>query len=192
MVPDVARRLHDIRKAADGPAGSPEPAVAGRGAAGAEAAVTEYIRDEVLGRQPAASREFMLRTSVTTSLTGALADALTGADGTGSRILERLSRETGLVDPVGADLDGYRYHPMLREVLAAELRRELPHEVPQLLHRAASWHADRGHAVEAVRLAADAGDWDQGAHAAAITVAPWITPTLAAAAHKSAGSALAR
>jgi LuxR family maltose regulon positive regulatory protein len=149
--------------AADGPAGAPESAIAGRGAAGAEAAVTEYIRDEVLGRQSPASREFMLRTSVTTSLTGALADALTGDDGTGSRILERLSRETGLVDPLGADLDGYRYHPMLREVLAAELRRELPHEVPQLLHRAASWHAERGHAVEAVRLAADAGDWDQGA-----------------------------
>ncbi|HEU5420906.1 MAG TPA: LuxR C-terminal-related transcriptional regulator [Streptosporangiaceae bacterium] len=145
------------------PESPPEPATTGRGTAGAEGAVIDYVRDEVLARQSPASREFMLRTSVTTSLTGGLADALTGQDGTGARTLERLSRETGLVDPVGAGQDGYRYHPMLREVLAAELRRELPHEVPGLLNRAARWHADRGHAVEAVRLAADAGDWDQGA-----------------------------
>jgi LuxR family transcriptional regulator, maltose regulon positive regulatory protein len=146
----------------DGQDHAPEAPAAG-GQAGAGIAVTDYVRDEVLASQPAASRDFMLRTSVTTSLTGGLADALTGADGTGARMLERLSRETGLVDPVGAGLDAYRYHPMLREVLAAELRRELPHEVPELLHRAARWHAERGHAVEAVRLAADAGDWDQGA-----------------------------
>jgi LuxR family transcriptional regulator, maltose regulon positive regulatory protein len=136
---------------------------AGPGSAGPviEAAVIDYVGDEVLARQPPAIRAFMLRTSVTASVTGALADALTGADGTGARTLERLSRENSLVDQVGPGV--YRYHPMLREVLAAELRRELPHEVPVLLRRAARWHAGCGHTVDAVRMAAEAEDWDFGA-----------------------------
>ena len=47
------------RSCRGGPGGLAEPAAAGRGAA--RAAVTEYMRDEVLGRQLAASRAFMLR-----------------------------------------------------------------------------------------------------------------------------------
>ena len=57
----------------------------------------------------------------------------------------------------------YRYHPMLREVLTAELYRELPAEVPALLGRAARWHAAHGQAIAAVRAAGQGGDWEFGA-----------------------------
>jgi LuxR family maltose regulon positive regulatory protein len=125
-------------------------------------AVIDYVRDEVLGRQSPQTRAFLLKTSVAASLPGGLADALTGGRGTGARTLERLARENILVEPSGPGSAEYRYHPMLREVLTAELCRDQPDEVPVLLGRAARWHAARGQAVEAVRIAAQAGDWEFG------------------------------
>ena len=131
--------------------------------AGDEPLVTDYLWDEVLGRQPPEIRLFMLRTSVTEQMSGDLADALTGEPG-GGRTLERLSRENSFVEALGNDHAGYRYHPLLRDVLAAERAREIPHEVPILLRRAARWHAAHDQAIDALRSAAEAGDWDYAAH----------------------------
>jgi LuxR family maltose regulon positive regulatory protein len=131
--------------------------------AGDEPLFTDYLWDEVLGRQPPEIRMFMLRTSVTEQMSGDLADALTGEPG-GARTLERLSRENSFVETLSSDHAAYRYHPLLRDVLAAERNREIPHEVPILLRRAARWHAAHDQAIEALRSAAQAGDWDYAAH----------------------------
>ena len=131
--------------------------------AGDEPLVTDYLWDEVLGRQPAETRLFMLRTSVTDEMSGDLADTLTGEPG-GARTLQRLSRENNFVEAVGPDHAAYRYHPLLRDVLAAERNREIPHEVPILLRRAARWHAAHDRAIDALRNAAQAEDWDYAAH----------------------------
>jgi LuxR family maltose regulon positive regulatory protein len=131
--------------------------------AGDEPIVTDYLWDEVLGRQSAQTRLFLLRTSVTERVTGGLADELTGEAG-GAMTLDRLSRENGFVEGLGHDPAEYRYHPLLRDVLCAQLHRQLPHEIPILLRRAARWHAGHGQPVEAVRCAAQAGDWDYAAH----------------------------
>jgi len=128
-------------------------------APGTAPAIADYVRDEVLGRQAPQTQAFLLRTCLAARVSGGLADALTGG-GTGARTLERLARENILVEPSG---DGeYRYHPMLREVLAAELHRERPGDGPGLLRRAARWHAARGQDLEAVAASAQAGDWDFG------------------------------
>jgi LuxR family transcriptional regulator, maltose regulon positive regulatory protein len=131
--------------------------------AGDEPLVADYLWDEVLARQPLETRLFMLRTSVTEEMSGDLADALTGSPG-GARTLERLSRENSFVEALASDHATYRYHPLLRDVLAAERNREIPHEVPVLLRRAARWHAAHDRATDALRSAAEAGDWDYAAH----------------------------
>src|SRR6202050_5324962 len=105
----------------------------------------------------------MLRTSVTEQMSGDLARALTGGPG-GGRTLERLSTENSFVEALGNDHAGYRYHPLLRDVLAAERAREIPHEVPILLRRAARWPAAHDQAIDALRSAAEAGDWAYAAH----------------------------
>ncbi len=125
--------------------------------------VTDYLWDEVLGRQSAQTRLFLLRTSITERVSGELADELTGEPGA-AMMLERLSRESGFVEALSHEHAQYRYHPLLRDVLVAELHRQIPHEVPVLLRRAARWHAAHGQPVEAVRCAAQAGDWDYAAH----------------------------
>jgi LuxR family transcriptional regulator, maltose regulon positive regulatory protein len=126
------------------------------GQVGSDPAAADYLRDEILDRQPAGIRQFLLRTSMAGRLTGEFADWLTGGSG-GARVLDRLVRENSLVS---RDSGGqYRYHPLLRDLLTAELRRQLPAEVPLLAARAARWHAARGEAVEAVRCSVEAGDW---------------------------------
>jgi LuxR family transcriptional regulator, maltose regulon positive regulatory protein len=119
--------------------------------------LADYMRDEVLDRQPPPIQQFLRRTSVAERLTGDYADWLTRESGS-ARILDCLDRENSFVarDETGQ----YRYHPCLREVLLAELRRT-PEEVPVLFGRAARWHAARGDVVEAMRCAVEAGDWDQ-------------------------------
>lgn len=164
-----------LRLAAMSAAG-PEPNGAHKRVAsisGSEPLVTDYLRDEVLARQSPETRLFMLRTSVTEQTSGDLADALTGEPG-GARTLERLSRENNFVEtaaPRAAEPRAaryraatYRYHTLLREVMAAELSRQMPHEVPVLLRRAARWHAANDQAIDALRCAARAGDWDYAAH----------------------------
>jgi LuxR family transcriptional regulator, maltose regulon positive regulatory protein len=131
--------------------------------AGNEPMVTDYLRDEVLGRQPPETRLFLLRTSVAELVSGDLADALTGEPG-GARMLDRLSRDNSFVQAPGGDHAAYRYHPLLREVLRSDLQREIPHEIPVLLRRAARWHAASGRAIDAVRYSAETGDWDYAAH----------------------------
>jgi LuxR family maltose regulon positive regulatory protein len=136
------------------------PAVGGPGGpAGPGPLVTEYLRDEVLGRQKPATRAFLTRTSVVAEVSGDLADAICGQTG-GAATLARLNRDNCLVDTLGGAAHGYRYHPLLREVLSAELHRQAPHEVPVLLGRAARWYAAHDRALDAVRAAVTAGDWD--------------------------------
>jgi LuxR family transcriptional regulator, maltose regulon positive regulatory protein len=129
--------------------------------AGAQALVADYLEDEVLGQLPAGVRAFMMRTSLTVTVSADLARELTG-ETSAARLLESLSRETGLVQALAPDSGEYRYHPMLRDVLSVSLRRELPDEVPDLQRRVARWHAARGEVLPAVQAAAEVGEWEFG------------------------------
>jgi LuxR family maltose regulon positive regulatory protein len=154
-------RLAVLRTGRAGPGGTTLADIAGD-----EQAVTDYLADEVLGRLGEQTRLFLLRTSLAGEcVRGDLADALTGEPG-GARTLDLLSRENSLVGSCDADDDGgcYRYHPLLRDVLRAELRRRLPQEIPVLLRRAARWYCEHGAVLDALRCAAEAGDWDYGAY----------------------------
>jgi LuxR family transcriptional regulator, maltose regulon positive regulatory protein len=129
----------------------------------AQALVADYLQDEVLARLPQHVREFLLRTSLSPTVPAELAQILTGEAGAAG-LLEHLSRETGLVLPLTRDSGEYRYHPMLRDVLAVGLRLEMPDEAPGLQRRVARWHAARGEVLPAVQAAAEVGEWEFGLH----------------------------
>jgi LuxR family maltose regulon positive regulatory protein len=124
--------------------------------------VIDYLADEVLARQPAAVREFLLRTAVLERLSGPLCDAVTGQDGS-DRVLDELDRGNVFVVALDAGRTWYRYHHLFRDVLRARLLAERPEELPGL-HRAASeWYAAQQSAPDAVRHALAAGDHERAA-----------------------------
>ena len=151
-----------LRLAAMAARSDPEPGATITDLAGDEPIVTDYLWDEVLVKQAPATRMFLLRTCIAAQVTGDLADALTGQSGS-TRTLDRLSRENSFVDVADRERGEYAYHPLLRQVLIAELHREIPHEIPVLLRRAARWYAGHDQPIASVRCAAEAQDWDYAA-----------------------------
>jgi LuxR family transcriptional regulator, maltose regulon positive regulatory protein len=130
--------------------------------AGDDRSLAGYLVSEVLEQQPAELRSFLLRTCVVDELSGELADALTGRDD-GERILARLERANAFVMALGSRHKWYRYHPLFAELLRYQLRREAPHQVIELRHRAARWYAGHELPAEAVQQAATVGDWGYAA-----------------------------
>ncbi len=133
--------------------------------AGDDVAMADYLLSEVLAQQPPELVDFLLRTSIVSLVSGELATVLTGrADA--DRLLARLEREHALVAAIGDDRLWHRYHPLLRELLRSELRFRRAGEVPELHARAARWYAARERPAEALRHAADAGEWEMVARLA--------------------------
>lgn len=136
----------------------PDPASFVAAFAGDEAAMADYLLAEVLAQLPDELVDFLLRTSIVEFVCGDLADALMGRTDS-EHVLARLEREHALVSALGDDRPWHRYHPLLRELLRSELRYRIPDEPPALHARAARWYAEAGRPAEALRHAADAGDW---------------------------------
>lgn len=122
-------------------------------------AVAEYLLEEVLARQEPAVRDFLLRTSVASSLTADLAEAIVpGAPAV--RYLEDRVSAHDFVTASGASPAEFRYHPLLRDMLRGTLRFEDPAAYRDAHVRAARWLARHGDPVRALEHASAAADWD--------------------------------
>ena len=133
--------------------------------AGDDSTVADYLLAEVLARQPAELRDFLLRISIVGEVTGELADALTDRSDS-DRLLAQLERDHALLSATGAPHSWHRLHPLFAELLRSELRYRAPGVVPELHRRAARWFEAKGHPTEALRHAAAAEDWPQVARLA--------------------------
>jgi LuxR family maltose regulon positive regulatory protein len=119
--------------------------------------IVDYLMAEVLDRQPAQMRSFLLRTSVLGRLSGGLCDAMLQTSGSAS-VLEMIERENLFVVPLDMSRRWYRYHHLFGELLRAELQRSEPDLVAGLHRRAAAWFEAEGLVDEAVRHLVAAGD----------------------------------
>ena len=151
-----------LRLAAVSMQGHPDPHRFVLELAGDDRSLAGYLVAEVLDRQPAELRDFLIRTSVVNELSGELADALTGRDD-GERTLARLERANAFVVALSSRRDRYRYHPLFAELLRYELRRQAPREVVELRRKAADWYGANGFPAEAVGQAVAMGDWERTA-----------------------------
>ena len=124
---------------------------------GAQRSMGDYLRSEVLDRLSRPERKFLLRTSILQRVSGPLGDAVTDGHGA-ARMLERLARRNLLVLPVDGDGEWYRYHPLLRQLLQAELRAEAPDVAAELHARAAVWFESNGDPGQAIDHAYLTGD----------------------------------
>jgi LuxR family maltose regulon positive regulatory protein len=125
-----------------------------------DSALTGYLVAEVLNAQPPEAQELLLSTSILEQVSAEAASELTGIK-QAQAILQALARANAFIQPIGRGW--YRYHPLLAEVLRLKLRHEFPGRVRSLHQRAARWYERNGQLTEAVRHAAQAGDWPMAA-----------------------------
>lgn len=119
------------------------------GFAGDDRFILDYLVGEVLERQRADVRGFLLHTSVLHTLTGPLCDTVTGRPG-GRAMLEELDRANLFIVPLDDRRTWYRYHHLFADVLRARLLDQEPGLVPELHRRASDWYdanGDRGEAI---------------------------------------------
>jgi LuxR family transcriptional regulator, maltose regulon positive regulatory protein len=147
-----------LRLAALSLARDPDPERLAAAFSGRERAVAEYLLAEVLERQPEEVSRLLLRTSILERVSGPLADRLTGRLGS-ERLLWELEDTGAFVVAVDAERSWFRYHHLFADLLAHELRRTAPGELPRLHTIASEWLAEHGHPVEAIRHAQAAEDW---------------------------------
>jgi LuxR family maltose regulon positive regulatory protein len=147
-----------LRLAALSLARDPDPERLANGFSGRERAVAEYLLAEVLERQPPEVSRLLLRTSILEQVSGPLADRLTGGSGS-EQILLQLEDAGAFVVRLDGERTWFRYHHLFADLLALELRRTSPQELPNLHTMAAEWLAEHGHPVEAIRHAQAAEDW---------------------------------
>ena len=136
----------------------PDPERYAAGFSGRERAVAEYLLAEVLERQPPEVTRLLLRTSLLERVSGELADRLIESSGS-ERVLMELEDAGAFIVAVDPERTWFRYHHLFADLLALQLRRTAPEEVPSLHTVAAEWFSEHGYPVEAIRHAQAAKDW---------------------------------
>ena len=122
--------------------------------------VADLLADELLHRAPIELSEFLLRTSVADVLDAELCDALSGRSDSGD-VLRQMEADLKFVMATGPGRDTWRYHPLLAEMLRAELQTHRPAQVRELNRLAAAILQTRGDVAGAARCLLAAGDTDR-------------------------------
>ncbi|MEV1330626.1 LuxR C-terminal-related transcriptional regulator [Micromonospora costi] len=131
--------------------------------------IAGYLHEEVLAAVEPEARDMLRRTALAETVCADLADALTGRGDSG-RVLADLAGDGGLLTRDDSRPPWYRCHPLLTDLLRAELSRVPDDELRELHLRAAGWYAHNGRPADALRHALTAGRWDL---ASEIFVAEW-------------------
>jgi LuxR family maltose regulon positive regulatory protein len=121
--------------------------------------IFDFLAEEVLDRQPAELRGFLLETSVLVSLSPKVCDALTGRRDS-IRILEDLYRRNLYVVAANESETTFRYHDLFADFLRERLRRERPEAWTELHRRAARAEVS---ADQRLRHWIEAESWDEAA-----------------------------
>ncbi len=117
----------------------------------------DYVREEILLRQPPEMQRFLLRTSILERLSGPLCESVTGESG-GQRKLATLLQENLFVSALDDTGTWYRSHPLFAETLRALLQQQEPALVPELYRRASRWYEQHGWGEDACEYALRASD----------------------------------
>jgi LuxR family maltose regulon positive regulatory protein len=132
------------------------------GFAGDDRYIVDYLVEEVLDRQPAHIRSFLVQTSILDRLSAPLCDVVTGrADG--KVMLETLDRANLFLVPLDDNRRWYRYHHLFADVLQTHLLDERPDEAATLHRQASDWYGRNDEYSPAVHHAVAGGDVERAA-----------------------------
>ena len=124
-----------------------------------DTAVGSYLMGQALAYTADDVRTFMLQTAVSEFLDVELAQELTGRSDA-ALLLERVRHQPGFLHRLTGGRWPYRYHPMFRALLLAELMRSSPEELRRLSARAAGWFSKQGEHIRAAPLAVQGQSWE--------------------------------
>jgi LuxR family maltose regulon positive regulatory protein len=124
-----------------------------------DTAVGSYLMGQALAYTADDLRIFLLQTAVSEFLDVELAQELTGRSDA-ALLLERVHYQPGFLHRLPGGRWPYRYHPMFRALLLAELMRSSPEELRRLSARAAAWFSKQGEYVRAASLAVQGQSWE--------------------------------
>ncbi len=124
-----------------------------------DTAVGSYLMGQALAYTADDVRTFLLQTAVSEFLDVELAQELTGRSDA-ALLLERVRYQPGFLHRLPGGRWPYRYHPMFRALLLAELMQSSPEELRRLSARAAAWFAKQGEHVRAAPLAVQGQSWE--------------------------------
>ena len=137
--------------------GHHSPAAFVRQFSGASVSIAGFLAEEVLGRQPAAIRRFLARTSILDRFCAPLCDAVTGS-ADAAEMLATLERENAFLVPLDQSRQWFRHHHLLAQALRDQLGRTEPGIVPVLHRRASAWYRRSGLADGTIDHTLAAGD----------------------------------
>lgn len=124
--------------------------------------VADYLLEEVLSHIGMEIKSFLLRTSVLQRMDASLCNAI--AKRTDSlQILQKLRQEQLFLQPLDAEENWFRYHPLFAEHLQNELRTSQPDEWLKVNRQASALMAERQLYDEALHHAFSAEEYSQAA-----------------------------
>ena len=119
--------------------------------------VADYLSSELVPSLSRRQLTFVMRTSVLDRMSAPICDAVLETTGSAG-VLRSLARTDSFLVPLDERREWYRYHHLVREFLASELRRHEPGIEAELCRRAAAWSAANDMLESAVDYAHAAGD----------------------------------
>jgi LuxR family transcriptional regulator, maltose regulon positive regulatory protein len=125
--------------------------------AGSHHHLTDYLIDEVLGRQTLEVRQFLQRTSILERFTAPLCEAVSGQD-QGQAMLRQLGNANLFLIPLDDERRWFRYHQLFAEFLRQRLHETEAGLMAELHRRASAWFEQEGWSDEAIGHALLAND----------------------------------
>ncbi|MDI3258138.1 MAG: LuxR C-terminal-related transcriptional regulator [Sinobacteraceae bacterium] len=126
---------------------------------GSNAAIADYLAEDVLAALSQELREFVLRSSVLDELSPALCDAVCGVRNS-LQMLQQLERLNLFIQPVDGQACVFRYHRLFRDFLRTQLERYHVTELPVLHRTACAAYLEAGRPIPAIQHALRAGAID--------------------------------
>jgi LuxR family transcriptional regulator, maltose regulon positive regulatory protein len=131
---------------------APQPARLSQPVSGEQRQVADFFSEDVVARQSAELREFLMRTSVLDRFCPALCDRLLGHQNS-RRLIDECERAGLFLVPLDQTRDWYRYHHLFAEFLGRCLQDQFPGERERLCLEAAAWLVEAGYIVEGFEYA---------------------------------------
>lgn len=120
--------------------------------------ILSYLTEEVLNRQPAPIREFLLQTALLERFNGDLCNTVTGRSDSHA-VLEQLLHANLFLIPLDDEQHWYRYHHLFADLLRELQQAQDPVTTIELHRRAAHWYAQATLPDEAFHHALAAADY---------------------------------